>query len=118
MLRYGGPAVVWTLIITILTLMPGKDLPKVDIVNFDKVAHLYVFFALNLLYLRWLCKSNTSTKLKFTITSICVVYGGLIELLQGTFYTDRYSDPIDFAFNTAGCLLALPAYRLLPVWLR
>jgi VanZ family protein len=118
MIRYAGPALLWTLIISILTLLPGKDLPKVDIVNFDKIAHLGVFFALNLFYLRWLCKFNQQYNRLLVITAICIAYGGLIEILQGSIYTDRYSDIFDFIFNTLGCLLALPVFKRLPLWLR
>ena len=118
MIRYAGPALLWTLIITILTLLPGKDLPKVDIVNFDKVAHLGVFFALNVFYLRWLCKFIQKFNRILSITIVCIAYGGLIEILQGTIYTDRYSDIFDFIFNTLGCLLALPVFMRLPHWLR
>jgi VanZ family protein len=118
MIWRAGPALLWTITISILTLLPGKDLPKVDIVNFDKVAHLGVFFALNLLYLRWLAKNYTSKKRILSITLGCIAYGGLIEILQGTLYTDRYADIYDFIFNALGCLFALPIFYRLPAKLR
>jgi VanZ family protein len=34
------------------------------------------------------------------------LYGGLMELLQGTFYTDRSADWYDAAANCTGCVLA------------
>jgi VanZ family protein len=118
MIWYAGPALLWTIIISILTLLPGKDLPKVDIVNFDKIAHLGVFFALNLLYLRWLAKSNHHISRILSITMICIAYGGIIEILQGALYTDRYADIYDFIFNTLGCILAWPLFYRLPAKLR
>jgi VanZ family protein len=118
MIWRAGPALLWTITISILTLLPGKDLPKVDIVNFDKVAHLGVFFALNLLYLRWLAITNTNKKRLISITLGCIVYGGIIEILQGSLYTDRYADIYDFIFNALGCLFALPVFYRLPAKLR
>lgn len=118
MIRYAGPALLWTIIISILTLLPGKDLPKVEIVNFDKIAHLGVFFALNLFYLRWLAKSNQQINRTLSITLACITYGGIIEILQGTLYTDRYADIYDFIFNALGCILALPLFYRLPAKLR
>ena len=106
------PALLWTITVSILTLMPGKDLPKVNIVNFDKAAHLGVFGLLNLLWLLWLAADAQNAHRTIKITIGCMVYGGGIELLQGAF-TDRAADWIDFVFNIVGCLLALPSFRFL-----
>lgn len=101
--RKAGPALLWTLLVSILTLMPGRDLPEVRIVNFDKMAHFGVFALLEWLYLYWLCLGRSINKPEL-ITLACIAYGGLIEILQGTFYTDRYADFLDFLFNSLGCL--------------
>ncbi len=88
--------------------MPGKDLPEVHIVNFDKFAHVFVFFVLNSLYLIWNNRSTSAKKFNpYLITFSCIAYGGLIEILQGLFYTDRYSDFFDFAANSVGCVVGL-----------
>jgi VanZ family protein len=111
--RYALPALAWTGIITVLTLLPGKDLPEVSIVNFDKMAHLGVFGLLAFLYLRWQALGqglNTSVK---TIILSTIAYGGLIEILQGTFYTDRHADVIDFIANTAGVILGWLTFRIM-----
>jgi VanZ family protein len=101
--RKAGPALLWTLLVSILTLMPGRDLPEVRIVNFDKMAHFGVFALLEWLYLYWLCLGRSINK-PGLITLACIAYGGLIEILQGTFYTDRHADVWDFTFNSIGCL--------------
>lgn len=101
--RKAGPALLWTLIVSILTLLPGRDLPDVHIVNFDKMAHFGVFALLEWLYLNWLCLGRSISK-PGLITLACVAYGGLIEILQGAFYVDRYADIWDFLFNSLGCL--------------
>jgi VanZ family protein len=101
MMLKAGAAVIWTLVVAFITLLPGKDLPEISIVNFDKLAHLGVFAVLEFLYLRWLGKSY------FWITTACIFYGGLLEFLQGAFYVDRYADLWDFVFNGLGCLVAL-----------
>lgn len=100
-----GAAIVWTLVVAFLTLLPGKDLPEVNIVNFDKAAHLGVFGLLEWLYLLWIPKRYLH------ITLICVLYGGILEVLQGTFYEDRHADVWDFVFNALGCMMALGLYR-------
>lgn len=112
MFRFAFPAITWTCVVTVLTLLPGKDLPQVNVVNFDKFAHLGVFFLMNFLYLRWKQFGPTLQLSARTITLLVIAYGGLIELLQGTFYTDRFADWYDFLANATGAGMA---YLTFPV---
>lgn len=112
-LRYALPAILWTSIVTVLTLLPGKDLPEVNIVNFDKMAHLGVFGLLAFLYLRW---KFFGTGLNLSIRNILLIiiaYGGCIEIMQGTFYTDRHADLIDFIANGTGVILGWLSFRIM-----
>ena len=118
MRRYYLPAIIWTLVVTILTLLPGKDLPQINLINFDKFAHIGVFGLLNLLYLRWLTLGIEKGFSAILITVCVILYSGLIELLQGTFYVDRFADWADFAANTCGCILALLILPYLPKFSR
>jgi VanZ family protein len=111
-IRFVLPALVWTLVVTILTLLPGKDLPQVNVVNFDKFAHLGVFFLMNFLYLRWKKFGPNLKPSALIITLFIIAYSGLIELLQGTFYTDRFADWFDFFANATGAGIA---YLTFPV---
>lgn len=111
MLRFVLPALVWTLVVTILTLLPGKDLPEVQLVNFDKFAHFGVFFLLEWLYLRWKTWGPNLGLSVVSISLIVISYGGLIEILQGTLYTDRYADLFDFIANASGAFAALIVFR-------
>jgi VanZ family protein len=118
MRRYRLPAFIWTAIVTLLTLLPGRDMPEIHIINFDKFAHLGVFGLLNLLYLRWQRFGRPEGISSGIVTVLVISYSGLIEFLQGAFYTDRYADPYDFAANATGCLLAWLMFPLLPKALR
>ena len=106
MFRYGLPAIIWTIVVTVLTLLPGRDLPEVNIVNFDKAAHLGVFGLLTGLYLRWNNSLPVEVTRNILVTLFVIAYSGLIELLQGIFYVDRHADILDFAANATGCVLA------------
>ena len=91
-----------------MCLLPGKDLPEVQVVNFDKFVHLTVFGLLCWLYLRWFRDTATprSVSSQILILLAVILYGGLMEILQGAFYTDRSADWLDFAANSAGCIIA------------
>lgn len=118
LLRYALPAFFWTMLITVLCLMPGKDLPSVSILNFDKFVHISFFGMLNLLYLRWGVFGNGLKLSPIKITIFTIFYGGLIEILQGTFYTDRHADLMDFIANSVGALIALYCIRFTPNFLK
>jgi len=111
---YSLPAIVWATFVTVITLLPGKDLPHVDIINFDKFAHFGVFGLLNTLFLRW-HYSLTSLRTQATLVTLTIVsYSGLIEILQGAFYTDRTADIYDFVANSAGCIFAFLLLLIFP----
>jgi len=45
-IRYTWPVILWSAIILTVTLIPGKAVPEVDIVNIDKVVHFFIFAVL------------------------------------------------------------------------
>lgn len=98
-------------VILILSLLPGKYIAPAniwDIVNFDKLGHLFVFFVLMVFSLRGLSKQiNAVPVFRFILFTflICSAYGFLIEVMQGAFSTDRQFDMVDAAANMLGCLL-------------
>lgn len=111
-------ALLWMAIVTFLCLLPGKDMPEVNIVNFDKIGHFCVFGLLNFLFIRhYHFRFNLNyfqIKPALIITLSVIAYSGLMELLQGAFYTDRSADIYDFIANTFGCLSALLFMKLFP----
>jgi VanZ family protein len=108
---------MWGLVILILCGIPGKDLPKVsflELLNFDKFVHASLFFILVLLSTRgFSLQTAISVFHQFPKTSafiVCVIYGGIIELLQGAFFEDRTADVLDFIANSFGCLVGCMLY--------
>lgn len=109
-----GAAWAWTLLVTLLTLMPGKDLPPVGLVGFDKLAHLGVFAVMVLLHLGLgTARSAYASSRSVVVAAGCALYGGLIELLQGALTADRVADPYDALANALGCGVALLVGRAL-----
>ena len=41
----------------------------------------------------------------------CISYGGLLEIMQATVFSQRSGDWYDFIANTFGCFLALWLFR-------
>jgi len=107
-------------IVTFLCLLPGKDMPDVKIVNFDKIGHFCVFGLLNFLFIRhYHFKFNQKSfllKPALFITFLVIAYSGIMEILQGAFYTDRSADIYDFIANSLGCFSALLFVKVFPVF--
>lgn len=106
--RYG---LLWALLILILCGIPGKDLPHsdfLDLLNFDKFVHASIFFVLVLLLMRGFKKQTAFPLLQkhagiFAVT-FSVIYGGMMEVMQGALFKDRSPDINDFIANSFGCI--------------
>ncbi|MFN8206794.1 MAG: VanZ family protein [Bacteroidales bacterium] len=101
----------WTLIILVLSLLPPSAAPGSFLFNIpygDKLLHFlfYLFLAVFWL-LAFAGKVNKSNSLfRFAILLACIVFGGIIEIIQG-FTAFRSMDAFDWLADAAGSSLAL-----------
>lgn len=106
-----GLAIVYTLVIAYLSLI---QLGKISISNFsptDKMMHLGAYFVMGFLWFFYYLFKNSSERLKirgfFNISVIIILFGMLIEVLQGALTDYREPDWADILANSIGVLLAL-----------
>ncbi len=108
-------AITWTLIIFILCCTPGKYVPTahwLELLSFDKFVHASIFFILTCLWLVYVFMINKlSIVTMIFIIFGCVAYGGLLEVMQTTFFSQRSGDWFDFIANSFGCLMGLWFFR-------
>jgi VanZ family protein len=107
--------IVWAFFIAFLCGIPGKDIPTIswlDWLSVDKWVHAGMFFILHFLSIQSYRKNKLffSNSFLFLFATVCIVYGGLLEILQGTIFTDRSADVSDFAANTFGVLCSTLFY--------
>ena len=109
---------LWALVILVLCGMPGRDIPHIsflEIPNFDKLVHAGIFFVLILLIVRGFLLQTIFIKLrqfaKLISFVICVVYGGLLEIMQGTLCQGRTADMFDFFADSFGVAAGLLLYN-------
>ncbi len=104
------PALVWALIILVLTLTPGNYIPQPpwDIFQFDKLVHCFIFFMQALLTLRgaYFRQQLNNTRTYLFIFLLCTLFGISIELIQD-YVPGRSMSPADAIANTTGTLLGL-----------
>lgn len=113
-------ALFWALGIAILCGIPGRDIPHfsfLEMLSFDKWVHAGLFFILLLLFVRGFGFQHRVHILKrypkTTALVLCIIYGGVLELLQDAVFEERSADLYDFIANSFGTVMALLVYDLL-----
>ncbi len=116
-LKHNKWSLLWALIILILCGIPGRDIPHIsflEMLSFDKFVHAGIFFTLILLTIRGLLLQTTFVKLKqnakWAALIICIIYGGILEILQGFLFVGRSADVFDFLADSFGSTLGLLMY--------
>lgn len=111
------PALIWALVILGLCSVPGRDIPHIsflEMLSFDKWVHAGVFFTLVILFIRGFRLQSGSSYFRshaaFMAVGISVAYGGMLEVMQGTLFSERSADIYDFIANSFGCFVALFLY--------
>lgn len=116
-MKYFALPLLWALLIGILSLMPGPQLPEVNINFADKIAHLFVYLILVLLSIWAFGKKNKGNIIPYTtflkIFASCSMYGILMEILQFTTTTNRNFEIPDIIANIVGCLFGVFLYKLI-----
>jgi VanZ family protein len=94
-------------------------MPEINIVNFDKLGHFAVFGILHFLFIRIIGQSSDGISPHFllynsTTAMLVIAYGGLMEWMQGAFYTDRSADIYDAVANATGVLISFTLVSFFP----
>lgn len=98
------PAVIWSVVISVLCLLPKSDLPSdgwfIDIPHFDKWVHvgLFAVFFATLFY--------ADSKRWFIHILICLALGGLVEIIQEAMQMGRSAEWLDFFADAIGATFA------------
>ena len=116
--KYTKWAMLWALLILVLCGIPGRDIPHIsflELLSFDKFVHASIFFILVLLTVRGFVVQTTFLSLKnsarFIAFVLCVLYGGALEIMQGTLFEQRTASIFDFIANSFGAAIGLLFYK-------
>jgi VanZ family protein len=98
--------VLWLVFVTTLSLISLNSFSKVQIKGGDKYVHFIFYFVLTgLLILNLMSKFNFR-KAVFISAISSVIYGIIIEVLQGVVTAYREPEILDILFNSLGCIFA------------
>jgi len=106
-----------TLLVSLLCLTPGGDMPGSPFISFDKLSHAAFFM---LLFFQWSVGLRKQDRFiwwrrhSFALAFFgCLAYGGLLELLQGLAFESRSADWKDFLADAIGVGAGAVFYVLL-----
>jgi len=88
--------------------MGGVSLPEswMDFFSWDKVGHFGVYAILTWLWLWALSLKNTiNFRQLLIIGSLAAIYGVAMEVIQYSFFPNRFFEVLDIIANIIGCLL-------------
>jgi len=114
-LRYNKLGILWTLFVLLLCGLPGNQFEGThSFVGFDKLLHALLFGTLSILLIVGFLKQDQMALLRKRAILISVVfsvlYGILIEVLQGTVFVDRAVEPDDALANAVGAVAGMGVF--------
>ena len=119
------PALLWTIFILILMVIPGNMLPKEEktfIPNLDKLIHATLFgsfvFLWSIYYATRKEKNNHSDSRFVLILIIACLYGVATELMQKYLIPNRDYDLFDIMADSIGAVLGFLIVLLTVKWFR
>jgi VanZ family protein len=114
------PVFGWSLIIIILSGIPGSYFPEVltfrEWLGPDKLAHLAMFGGFSFLFLyafsdKYSKKKNLNRYIFLSLV-VGMVFGFLTELMQRFLFVGRNGNIFDFGADAIGLLLGIVAFRI------
>ena len=110
-----GIAITYTLLITAALLTPITGAPKIEIPFADKMVHLIINAGLFVVWASYVFSGKTKTTKTYTLPLLflcTLLYGILIEVVQGSFIPTRGADFFDVVANVCGLILGFFAVKL------
>lgn len=101
----------WALVILTLSILPGESLPSYtfwEFLSLDKIGHLIVYAILAALAILVLWQQFAGRYSRLSLVAIAIfvtiLYGFIIELVQGMILAGRYFEMMDILANIIGVM--------------
>lgn len=102
-------AIVLTILIMLLSLMPSRNVPEIEIKHLDKLVHFAMYFVLTVSYG---LSFKGFAKPELMAFAGAFLVGVLTEVMQYKFTSSRFFDVFDIIANTAGSFFAILFFKI------
>ena len=114
------PAIIWALVVLVMTGLPGNYLPKVssfwEWLSLDKIVHVAIFATLGFLIFYGFHEQYLKSKRRYlyivAVLLLTLAYAMITEILQVLVFIGRDGNLYDFLADAAGGLLGFLAFIL------
>ena len=118
MLKNFWPVILWSIIILILSGVPGNMIPNVgsfwNWLRPDKIVHIFLYGVFFYLLLKSTANQLGTAFLKIKqvviLLTVGIMFAALTEILQAKIFINRDGSVYDFIANMIGCLAGLIIY--------
>jgi len=118
MLKNFWPVILWSIIILILSGVPGNMIPNVgsfwNWLRPDKIVHIFLYGVFFYLLLKSTANQLGTAFLKIKqvviLLTVGIMFAALTEILQAKIFINRDGSVYDFIANMIGCLAGLTIY--------
>ncbi|TJY32534.1 VanZ family protein [Pontimicrobium aquaticum] len=97
-------ALAFTLALTVISLVSNDGLPYFGTNYEDKIYHLLAYAVLCFLWYKAFVSLNSAYPITFALM-LCVIYGIIIEVLQGQLTVTRDASIMDIVANSLGAAI-------------
>ena len=105
--KYALPlALTYTVFLTVVSLITLKRIPRIGIGFDDKLYHVLAYIVLTVLWY-FAAKEPKTRKTIIIIGVSCIVFGIVIEAVQGKVNVNRVADLLDVVANVIGVSIGL-----------
>ena len=118
MLKHFWYTVLWLVVLTILSLLPGNDIPTsnwLEQIHADKIVHVGMYAMLTFLLLlsmsHWKKKEFSHWRKAFPFIIFAMSYGVSMELMQLFFTDSRKFEVADMVANAGGAFIGFFVFR-------
>jgi len=101
--------ILYSLALAVVCLLPFKKLPDIGVSFGDKIFHSLTYVILTFLWFFTLYFHYKHSKIKSIVcaSAISIIFGIIIEILQGVLTKTRQADVLDVLANSVGVLFAV-----------
>ena len=99
-------AVVYTVFLTVISFISIGDIPNLGTDYDDKIYHIIAYIALTVLWFMTFKAPVIKIKIMY-LGLFCVIFGIIIEAIQGKVNVNRVGDLLDVVANIIGVLIGL-----------
>ena len=105
-------AIIWTVLITVASLVSSSAIPKVNLLWNDKIVHFLFYFFFVVFWSFALHKNFYLKKYSFIIVVFAIFYGIIIEVLQSVLTKTREADLFDAFANSLGAIVGFVGFLI------